>query len=509
MDNGSAVTTMTILVVEAHETIRSMVANIVTGLGRVNVLQSPNGADALDKLQYQDIHLIIADWMLPKLAGIDLLKEVRKNPRTAAIPFVMTATSIQQSQVLQAIKCGVSEYVVKPFSSKIMLERLRRALNKPVRPYHGEMGEEEAVVEQPIQVLVVDDVADNIKIIGDVLRKEYKVKAALSGAKALQICAAEPQPDLVLLDIMMPGMDGLEVCRRLKDDPHTQHITVIFLTALEQTEHVVRGLELGAVDYITKPANPSVVKSRVRAHCRNIESNRLMRAQIDAMLDNARLRDEFDSLTQTNLAKPVSDIRSSTALLARHIKDPERAKRYLSYIQHSCLRLQHAMDSMSALAKIEANEYRLSPLNHPLHKVIESVLEDLAPLVEEHKVQLRTVVSKDLMFFGEPALCYTLFHNLITNALEAVNAKPLVTISAQPAEQQLTVIIQNPDPIPDGVRTRFFDKFVTFGKPDRAGVGTYTAKLLAEAQHGQIAFNTDEQRGTEVTVSLPLGEKVS
>ncbi|TMO80352.1 hypothetical protein CWC12_20235, partial [Pseudoalteromonas ruthenica] len=69
MDNGSAVTTMTILVVEAHETIRSMVANIVTGLGRVNVLQSPNGADALDKLQYQDIHLIIADWMLPKLAG--------------------------------------------------------------------------------------------------------------------------------------------------------------------------------------------------------------------------------------------------------------------------------------------------------------------------------------------------------------------------------------------------------------------------------------------------------
>jgi K+-sensing histidine kinase KdpD len=119
------------------------------------------------------------------------------------------------------------------------------------------------------------------------------------------------------------------------------------------------------------------------------------------------------------------------------------------------------------------------------------------------------VVSKDLLFFGEPALCYTLFHNLISNALEAVKTKPLVTISAQPAEQQLTVIIQNPDPVPDGVRTRFFDKFVTFGKPDRAGVGTYTAKLLAEAQQGQIDFNTDEQRGTEVTVSLPLGEKAN
>ncbi|MEO5351654.1 MAG: response regulator [Magnetococcus sp. XQGC-1] len=115
-------------------------------------------------------------------------------------------------------------------------------------------------------LLVVDDTPENIDVLSGILRAEYKVKAALSGERALRIAAAEPRPDMILLDVMMPQMDGYEVCRRLKENPATAQIPVIFVTAKIAVEDERRGLELGAVDYITKPVSPPIVEIRVRTH---------------------------------------------------------------------------------------------------------------------------------------------------------------------------------------------------------------------------------------------------
>lgn len=120
----------------------------------------------------------------------------------------------------------------------------------------------DAVQKQTI--LVVDDTSENIDVLSGLLRGEYKVKAALSGERALKICSEEHKPDMILLDIMMPKMDGYEVCRRLKADPSTAKIPVIFVTAKDQTEDERAGLALGAVDYITKPIRPAIVEARVR-----------------------------------------------------------------------------------------------------------------------------------------------------------------------------------------------------------------------------------------------------
>ncbi len=115
-------------------------------------------------------------------------------------------------------------------------------------------------------ILVVDDTPDNLALMSGLLKDDYKVKVANGGEKALAIAAADPPPDLVLLDIMMPGMDGYEVCRRLKADPTTRDIPVIFLTAKREVEDEQRGLDLGAVDYLTKPVSPPIVLARVRNH---------------------------------------------------------------------------------------------------------------------------------------------------------------------------------------------------------------------------------------------------
>ena len=115
-------------------------------------------------------------------------------------------------------------------------------------------------------ILVVDDTPENLTLMSSLLKDDYKVKVANSGEKALQVAAAESPPDLILLDVMMPGMDGYEVCRQLKRNPKVMNIPVIFLTARSDMEDEKKGLELGAVDYITKPISPPIVMARIRNH---------------------------------------------------------------------------------------------------------------------------------------------------------------------------------------------------------------------------------------------------
>jgi putative two-component system response regulator len=119
-----------------------------------------------------------------------------------------------------------------------------------------------AAVDRPT-VLVVDDAPDNLELMAGLLHDSYRVKVAINGEKALQVARSEDPPDLILLDIMMPGLSGYDVCAALKQDPATRHIPVIFLTAMSATQDETRGLELGAVDFITKPVNPPIVLARV------------------------------------------------------------------------------------------------------------------------------------------------------------------------------------------------------------------------------------------------------
>jgi phosphoserine phosphatase RsbU/P len=129
------------------------------------------------------------------------------------------------------------------------------------------------------RILVVDDTPANIKILADLLRKDYLLSVATCGADALEIAGSEDRPDLVLLDIMMPEMDGYEVCRRLKADPKTQDMPVVFVTAMSEVDDETMGFSLGAVDYITKPIRPPIVKARVAAHLELASARKTLAAQ--------------------------------------------------------------------------------------------------------------------------------------------------------------------------------------------------------------------------------------
>lgn len=135
-------------------------------------------------------------------------------------------------------------------------------------------------------ILIVDDSPENLTVLGELLRGTYRVRAANSGARALQLALLAPPPDLVLLDVMMPVMNGYEVLERLREEPLTRDIPVIFTTAMTTTEDEQRGLEMGAVDYLTKPLRPAIVMARVRTHLA------LKRARAQLQADKVTLQSE-------------------------------------------------------------------------------------------------------------------------------------------------------------------------------------------------------------------------
>lgn len=137
-------------------------------------------------------------------------------------------------------------------------------------------------------ILVVDDTRANLTLMSELLQDSYKVKAAPSGEKALKIAFSDNPPDLILLDIMMPEMDGYEVCRHLKNNEHTKDIPIIFLTAMSQAEDEEMGLALGAVDYITKPVSPPITLARIKTHIT------LYQKKKELLLAHKRIEDEIN-----------------------------------------------------------------------------------------------------------------------------------------------------------------------------------------------------------------------
>jgi putative two-component system response regulator len=145
---------------------------------------------------------------------------------------------------------------------------------------------------EKFNILVVDDTPENIDLLLEILKDDYKVRAAINGEQALKIARLKVAPDLILLDVMMPGIDGFEVCRQLKSDPTTSHIPIIFVTAKITTSDEIEGFSLGAVDYITKPISPPVVMARVKTQLALYDQNREL---------DRKVREQTKDINETRL----------------------------------------------------------------------------------------------------------------------------------------------------------------------------------------------------------------
>ncbi|WP_084386695.1 EAL domain-containing response regulator [Castellaniella caeni] len=245
--------------------------------------------------------LILLDIQMPDMDGYAVLAALKQDASTAGIPVIFVTALTGAADAARGLLMGAADYVTKPIDPELFKARVRNQLElaryRRMPTAFDILPQAQAAPAATL--LVVDDVPENIHELLAALRDEFRILVASDGARALEIVQGPTPPDLVLLDVMMPDMDGYEVCRRIKAAPSGRHLPVMFVTVADDTQDKLRGFALGAADYVTKPFDIQEVRARVRAHLELAHLRRFLEdlvAQRTAML---RLSEEkYRMLTQ-------------------------------------------------------------------------------------------------------------------------------------------------------------------------------------------------------------------
>ena len=232
------------------------------------ITAATSGEKALELVRRAPPELILLDIRIPDMDGYSVLSALKIAPATSEIPVIFVTALAEASDEARGLALGAADYITKPVNPELLKARVRTQLElQRLRKNPAAFDViTHASGERRYSLLVVDDLPENIHELIEALKDDYQIQVATSGEKALAMAAGESPPDLVLLDVKMPDMDGYEVCRRLKATRRGNRTPVIFITVVDSTCDKLQGFDVGAADYITKPFDIAEVRARVRAH---------------------------------------------------------------------------------------------------------------------------------------------------------------------------------------------------------------------------------------------------
>jgi len=353
-------------------------------------------------------------------------------------------------------------------------------------------------------ILVVDDMPDNLVLLNDLLKGDYKVKIANSGEKALKIALSETPPDLILLDIMMPGMDGFEVCQRLKCDARTMDIPLIFLTARNAVEDEQKGLELGAIDYITKPISPPIVMARVKNHLALQQKNlELVRAR--AVAEKANLaKSEFLSSMSHELRSPLNAILGFAQLMDTE-SPPATAsqKESLKLILQAGWHLLTLINEILDLTKIESGQV---PMSHAPVALAEVMLECQSMVElqgEQHRIRMIfPPIDAGYFVLADRTRLKQVLINLLSNAIKYNREHGTVEVScARNTPESIRISIRDTGAgLTAEQLAQLFQAFNRLGQEtgvvEGTGIGLLVTKRLVELMGGAIGVESSIGSGS-------------
>ncbi|MBW2370760.1 MAG: response regulator, partial [Deltaproteobacteria bacterium] len=247
----------TVLVLEDNELNMKLVVTLLK-IGKYQVLEAPDAATGIRLAREHVPDLILMDIQLPDMNGLSATRLIKSDPKTEKIPVVALTAYAMAEDEQAALGAGCDGYLSKPIDTENFL--------KIITNFMSGNGNEKDRVSTGLKsrILIVDDDAMNVKLLSALLATEYHLSKAYSGAEALEI-VREKMPDLILLDIMMPGIDGYEVTRQLKSNTKTRNIPIILVTALGGDEDKAKGIASGADEFLNKPVNQTELKARVKS----------------------------------------------------------------------------------------------------------------------------------------------------------------------------------------------------------------------------------------------------
>ncbi len=500
------------LVIDNQSNTRLSIKNILFTMGVKNSLFASNYEEGIKMVNQQSIHLIICNWNLVGKDGFQLLSDLKADSRYSAIPFILMTANRARKDIVAAIKLGVNELVIKPFSAAMLKEKIDRTLKSPnqriidrIPEPEGSEAEldRESSNDEKSKILIVDDVAENIDVFSGILRDYYRIKATISGEKALKLVQAHSDIDLILLDIMMPGMDGMAVCQQLKSDPKTAHIPVIFVSAKNEVVDMTRGFSLGAVDYISKPVIPAILLARVNTHIQLKRALDQARNEVDILAENIRLQRDMELMLQHEIKQPLAAIQAwSERLLATPEPPLPEIKRQVRQMGEAAKRSLLTLARAQAVAQLEQGSYTLRlnsiDLMQELHSSIQRLQGRMKSGIALPSEPVQAWVQSDGGLL--PILLDHLFYSS-ANCLSKQGELSL-TVRLEAAEWQTR--LELPLLLAESEIGALLLKYATRheeGGDNRCSL--YTTALIASALGGAFHWQTVDGGRTVLVVTLP------
>jgi signal transduction histidine kinase len=362
------------------------------------------------------------------------------------------------------------------------------------------------------KILLVDDNPTNIRVAAKILRQEnYNISFAQSGRDALQK-AGSIDFDAILLDIMMPGMDGYEVCEKLKSNPATRHIPVIFLTAKTETENVVRAFELGGADYVTKPFNSQELLARVGTQVRLKKSLESLE-KINKDLSTANnTKDKMFSIISHDLLGPIGNIKESLEVIVNgEVKmDEQNMQSFLRSVWTSVNSSYSLLDNLLFWARSQQGRLTYRPKNINLTNLVSDTIHLLEGLTRQKSIELKTMLGAKVMVFADRNAIKTIMRNLMSNAIKFTNENGLITVDAKEWDNEFLLISLTDNGIGMDEKTKdnLFQKFKNeprWGTDGERGVGLglVITREFVEKHGGKIWVNSEEGKGSTFYFTLP------
>ena len=358
-------------------------------------------------------------------------------------------------------------------------------------------------------ILVVDDTVENLQLLSTMLQAHgYEVRPVTNGRDALVAARSEP-PELVLLDVSMPEMDGYEVCARLKESAELREIPVIFLTALSSTADKVKAFEVGGADYVTKPFQLDEVLARIRVHVALRRSRLELQASYERLRGLERLREDLVQMVVHDMRSPISAL---LGLLDVIRTDPactlgEDATKDLEYAVQAAAGLNGLANDLLDVSRLEENKLPLDRGLHDLVPICREVLGRLAPLDRARRLELDATGTAPARF--DRGVVQRVLENLVGNAMKHTPSKGRVWVSAVAGRERVRVAVHDEGPgVPPEARSKIFEKFGTVearreSRYHSAGLGLTFCKLAVEAHGGTIGVDAGAPVGSVFWFELP------
>lgn len=366
-------------------------------------------------------------------------------------------------------------------------------------------------MEKPL-ILIVDDIPKNIQVLGTNLRKKnYEIAIAQDGKHALHI-ASNILPDLILLDIMMPEMDGFDVCKELKSDSLTKDIPVILLTGKTATEDLLKGFEVGASDYITKPYNSAELLARVKTHLELKRSKDELTQKNEELIRLNEHKNTFFSIVSHDLRNPLTAFMGLAQILNDDFDniDKEKTKKFIGLLYDAAEEMQKLLNNLLDWGRLEMGKIQVNPEDIDLQEIISGNISLLKTSALEKSITLTSKISEPAVVYADKNMIAAVVRNILSNSIKFTNKGGNVTISSKPInDQRVVTITDNGIGIPENkLKTLFSVKNISSTKGTNnekgTGLGLLLCKQMIEQNKGSIGIESKEGKGTTVTIKLPL-----